>query len=136
MNTLKLNNLHVSLRNVRKGWPIYGLRLGNYLPYLFLVGLALLWPVLQDLLRGTDPTIGFIDPNIWLLVLLGLICFLVVTGLSWWLLQKFWMSLGLPDLGEMVVQFKNMESWKQLGFFWLCFASLLWAGVMCLGAIC
>ena len=107
----------------------------NYVGYLLIGLLLLMWPLLQQLLTHSDPTVGYIDPNIWLLILLGLICFLIVTGLCWWLLQRFWMSLGLPALGSMVVQFKEIESWKQLGFYWASFGLLLWAAVGVLMAV-
>lgn len=107
----------------------------NYKAFLLLGLMILLWPMLQRLI-GANPAIGSIDPNIWLLVLLSLICFLLVTGLCWWLLQQFWISLGLPATREMVLSFKKMELWKQLGFFWLSFALLLLTGVLCLTAIC
>ncbi|WP_316811438.1 hypothetical protein [Pedobacter heparinus] len=134
MNTLKIVKDGVSERNLFANRFI---KTGghSYAGYL-LVGLfLLLWPMLQRWLIGSDPTIGYIDPNIWLLILLSLICFLIVTGLCWWLLQRFWMSLGLPALGNMVVQFKKMESWKQLGFYWASFGLLLWAAVGVLAAV-
>ncbi|WP_316815855.1 hypothetical protein [Pedobacter nyackensis] len=107
----------------------------NYMGYLITAILLLLWPVAQHLLIGTDPTIGFIDPNIWLLILLSLICFMVVVGLCWWVLQQFWLSLGLPLLGNMVLQFRELSLWQQLGFYWASFVSLLLAAVGVLTAI-
>ncbi|WP_316817982.1 hypothetical protein [Pedobacter nyackensis] len=98
---------------------------GSYLLVLLLGLLLLLWPVVQRLVINGDPTIGVIDPNIWLLLLLSLISFLLITGLCWWLLQRLWTSLGLPVLGNMVSQFKTLESWQQLSFFWASFALLL-----------
>lgn len=98
--------------------------------------LVLLWLILQQMMRKDDPVFGFIDPNIWLLILLSVICFFGLTCLCWRLLQDFWMSLGLSLTGDMVLQFKNMESWQQLGFYWLSFVSLLLAAVGCLIAIC
>lgn len=135
MNTLKIAKEQLS----GKGLPDYKFtkRNGsNYMGYLLLGLLMLLWPFLQRMVRGSDPAIGFIDPNIWLLILLSLICFLVVIGLCWWLLHGFWISLGLPLLGDMVLQFKKMESWQQLRFYWLSFVLLVLAAVGCLNAIC
>ncbi|NQX43168.1 hypothetical protein HQN84_30245 [Pedobacter steynii] len=103
--------------------------------FLFTV-LLLMWPLSQHLILSTDITAGYIDPGIWLLVLLSLISFLLMVGLSFWLLQRLWRGMGLPALAIMVVQFKIMESWKQLGFYWASFVSLLFAAVGCLIAIC
>ncbi|WP_090784677.1 hypothetical protein [Pedobacter sp. ok626] len=121
MNTLKISKDDVSGR--------------NYTPYLLFGVLLLTWPLLQGLIMSWDPTMGFIDPNIWLLILMSLICFLMVTGLSWWLLQRFWMRLGLPLLTEMVLSFKKLGLWQQLGFYWASFALLLLAAVGVLTAI-
>ena len=107
----------------------------NYSSYLLFGVLLLTWPLLQGLIMSTDPMMGFIDPNIWLLILMSLICFLAVTGLSWWLLQIFWMGLGLPLLTEMVLSFKKIPIWQQLGFYWASFALLLLAAVGVLTAI-
>ncbi|WEK21635.1 MAG: hypothetical protein P0Y49_10855 [Candidatus Pedobacter colombiensis] len=121
MNTLKITKYDVSGR--------------NYTPYLLFGLCLLLWPLLQWLVMSSDPTIGFIDPNIWLLILLSLISFLMVIGLCWWLLQRFWMRLGLPLLSDMVLQFKKLELWQQLGFYWASFALLLLAAIGVLTAI-
>ncbi|MOA37162.1 hypothetical protein D3C78_1587350 [compost metagenome] len=60
---------------------------------------------------------------------------MVVTGLCWWLLHRFWLSLGLPDTGSMVSQFKALESWQQLSFLWASFALLLLTMLGVLSAI-
>jgi hypothetical protein len=104
-------------------------------PYLLFGLLLISWPLLQRWVMRSDPTMGFIDPNIWLLMLLSLICFLVVTGLCWWLIQRFWMSLGLPGLDNMVLQFKQLALWQQLGFYWASFGLLLLAAVGVLAAV-
>ena len=97
--------------------------------------LILLWGLSPVLVQLADSTAGVIDQSIWMLVVLSLISFLLVVGLAWWLVQRFWMNLGLPALSGMVVQFKTMEIWKQLGFYWLSFALLVLAGVGCLAAV-
>jgi hypothetical protein len=107
----------------------------NYTGYLLTVIFLLFWPIAQRLASNGDPSIGFIDPNIWLLILLSLICFMVITGLCWWLLQRFWLTLGLPDMGNMVSQFKTLKSWQQLSFFWASFALLLLTMLGVLSAI-
>jgi len=103
---------------------------------LLLVTLIMLWPVAARLISNGDATAGYVDPSIWLLVLMSVICFLALVGLCWWLLDRLWESLELPDLKNLVLQFKNLQLWYQLGFFWASFALLLLAAVGCLTAIC
>jgi len=102
---------------------------------LFVV-LALLWPLAQDIVLRIDPTSGYVDRSILILVLLALICFLGMIGLCWWLLKRFWITWGLPELGGMVLQFNSLLLWQQLGFYFASFALLLLAGIGCLIAIC
>ncbi|WP_342333164.1 hypothetical protein [Pedobacter sp. FW305-3-2-15-E-R2A2] len=109
----------------------YALEIG----FLLLV-MVLLWPLGQHLIISADVTAGYIDPGIWLLVLLSLISFLLIAGLSFWLLQRLWLGLGLPVIEVMVLQFKTLDSWKQLSFYWASFVSLLFAAVGCLIAVC
>ena len=103
---------------------------------LLFVVLALLWPLAQDIVLSIDPTSGYVDRSILILVLLALICFLGMIGLCWWLLKCFCMALGLSGLGSMVLQFNELLLWQQLGFYFASFALLLLAGVGCLAAIC
>lgn len=104
--------------------------------YGFFGFLLLVWLILPNIIRQLDRNSGAIDPSIWLLILLGLIAFMMISALCWWLLKKSWGSLNLPALDVMVVQFKHMELWQQLGFYWASFALLLLAGSICLSAIC
>ena len=115
--------------------PVRSERTKNYLPFLLLGILLLSWPFVQRLVMWSDPTIGFIDPNIWLLLLLGLIAFMMTVGLCWWFMQQFWTSMGLPALGNMVLQYKQLSLWQQLGFYWASFGLLLLAAVGVLIAI-
>lgn len=103
---------------------------------LLLTALLWLWPFGQQLIMSLDVNAGYIDPGIWLLLLLSVIAFLIMVGLSFLLLQWLWKGLGLPKIDIMVLQIKNMELWQQLGLLWACFVSLLFAGVGCLIAIC
>lgn len=131
MNVLKVSKTESLSRPVAgmgfstvNGEP-YLKRKVNYTGYLITVILLLLWPFAQSVVTYGDERIGIIDPNIWMLMLLSMICFMVVIGLCWWVLQRFWLSLGLPGLGSMVSQFKALESWQQLSFYWASFALLL-----------
>jgi hypothetical protein len=108
----------------------------KYMDVYSLLGLLLLlWFLLPKLLL-TDSFVGVIDPNIWLLVVFALLCFIGLTGISWWLLQTFWMALGLPTLNNLIFNFKSIAPWLQLAFYWASFALLLLAAVGCLIAIC
>lgn len=104
-------------------------------PLIFGILMAL-WLVIPKMIRFYDQTAGIVDPGIWILILLSLISFMLVAALSWWLLNRFWVSLGLPALNTMVLQFNTLALWQQLGFFWLSFALLLLAAVLCLIGIC
>ena len=97
----------------------------SYLPVLLTGLILLIWPLLQRLVLWSDPTIGFVDPNIWLLLLFSLISFVVVLVLSWWLLKSGWQLLQLPGISQLVSQFKTLASWQQLSFFLASFALLL-----------
>jgi len=105
-------------------------------PLLLFVVLLLLWSVAPVVLQHFDKTSGSIDQSIWLLVILGMISFLLLVALSWWLLQHFWTMMGLPKLNIMVSQFKTLALWQQLSFLWGSFALLLLAATGCLAAIC
>ena len=59
---------------------------------LFVV-LSLLWPSTQGMIQRLDITAGYVDPSILVLVVLSLLCFLGMIGLSWWLVKRFWMAL-------------------------------------------
>lgn len=98
---------------------------------LGLIGLimVLAWFTLPKLIAGSDATAGYIDQSIWLLVLLSLMSFLLTVALCWWLLQRFWLSIGLPGLNSMVLNFQDLRLWEQLGFYFACFAVLLLAAV-------
>lgn len=127
MNSLKISHLRDNRYE-----PVSNI---NYGGYVLVALLLLLWALGQHLILRSDPANGFVDPNIWLLLLLGLVDFIVITGLCWWLLQRFWMSLGLPALGDMVLQFKELSAWQQLGFYWASFGLLLLAAVGVLTAM-
>lgn len=135
MNTLKLTKDEVSKRGIAKPDTLFR-KPEKYVGYLILGLLILLWPVMRRIINGTDETVGYIDPNIWLLILISLICFMLIIGLCWWVLHQFWMSLGLPALGNMVLQFKELSTWQQLGFYWASLALLFFAALACLVAIC
>ena len=98
--------------------------------------LLLLW------LAGTtafqnDPMAAPMDTrNLYLLIVLSLLCFLGLLGLCWWLLEMFWSRLRLPNIYRLIIHFKTLPPWLQLGFAWASFALLLLAAIGCLIAIC
>ncbi|MCX2483749.1 hypothetical protein [Pedobacter sp. MR2016-24] len=104
-------------------------------PVILLGILLLLWWRLPAMLQNADGTTGSIDQSIWILIILALISFLLVTALCWWLLQYSWQSLGLPEIQTMVSQFNTLALWQQLSFFWASLALLLGAAVCSLNAI-
>ncbi|MDR6783328.1 magnesium-transporting ATPase (P-type) [Pedobacter africanus] len=134
-----MNTLKILKENIQESTPVTELSHKTSLShslYRILALLLLLLFVLQYWIVSTDPSEGFIGPNIWLMALIAFSCFIAIVALSWWLLQKFWMCLGLPKQDHMVKRFKTLTSWEQLKLYWLCFASLLLAGALCLNAIC
>jgi hypothetical protein len=102
---------------------------------VFLLLLAT-WFFAPGWLRQVDGTVGSIDQSIWLLVVLSLISFMLITALCWWLLKRFWLVSGLPPIGTMVSQFNTLKLWQQLGLYLLSFALLLLAALGSLVAIC
>lgn len=123
-----MRHLSINMPDLKLGT---GIKMG-----LLLLALVMSWPFGQRLMLSMDVNAGYIDPGIWLLLLLSIIAFLLMVGLSFWLLQCLWNGLGLPRIAILVLQFKKMELWQQLGLLWACFVSLLFAGVGCLIAIC
>lgn len=101
---------------------------------LFVI-LVLMWPMVQQQLFRFDATVGYVDPSIMVLVVISLICFLLVLGLCWWLLQRFLLVFGLPGFGSLVLRFNELKVCVQLGFYFGVYALLLLAGVGCFVAV-
>jgi hypothetical protein len=105
-------------------------------PLVLLALLLLLWWSAPFWMYRLDPTAALADPGLWSLLLLGIIAFLLLLGICRLVLESFWDLLGLPPVEEMVLQFKELELWQQLAFYWASFALLLLAATVCLAAIC
>ncbi len=104
---------------------------------LLLTILALLWPFAQQMVFNSDETAGYIDPGSMVqLLLMSLITFIVIVVLSGWLFKRFLAAQNLPGMGIMVLQFRKLELWQQLGFYWASFALLLLAAAMSVMAVC
>jgi hypothetical protein len=105
---------------------------------IILMALALCvgWKVMQQTSWNSDLTMGYIDPSIWVLVLIALICYIVMIGLSAWIMIRLWTIVGLPAPQKIISQFNYLESCQKLKFLLAAYALLLLSGVGCLVAIC
>ncbi|RZK88134.1 MAG: hypothetical protein EOO98_12875 [Pedobacter sp.] len=103
---------------------------------LSMVCLLMSWPLLQQINLTSNPTAGYIDMTILILVAISMLSFASIVGLVSVLLSSIWKIIGLPAIGIIVSQFKSLTSWQQLGFLYASFALLLSAAVGCLVAIC
>lgn len=99
-----------------------------------MIGLMLLWSIVTNVFSSPEFSAG-INQSVPIMIVIGLITFLILLYLAWWLLERFWQRVGLPGMGSMVLQYKKMCLWQQLGFYWLCFALLLLVGLGCLAAV-
>ena len=102
---------------------------------LFII-LLVLWFLVPWLLEKLDPTVATIDQSHWLLVLLGIITFMLVLAICWWLMQQFWKKAGLPNFNGLFLQFYHLTSWQQLKLVLALFALLLSAATVCIAGIC
>jgi len=96
----------------------------------------MLYLSIRVMLNAADPASVAALESIWLLVATSILTFLGLLGLCWWILQKTWFALGLPDVINLIGNFENLELWQQLSFYLAFFALLLSAAVTCLLAIC
>ncbi|WP_285009553.1 hypothetical protein [Pedobacter faecalis] len=113
-------------------------RKGNYeltRRVLVFTTLVLIWPLVQRMVLALDVRSGYVDPGIVVLIVISMLCFLMVIGMSLWLLKGFLIYLGLPSPGVLALKIKEMDVWVQLSFYLACFALLLFAGVGCLAAV-
>ena len=94
------------------------------------------WKMMQQTSWNTDLTMGYVDPSIWLLVLIALICYIIMIGLSAWIMIRLWTIVGLPAPQKIISQFNYLESCQKLKFLLAAYALLLLSGVGCLVAIC
>ncbi|WP_316813967.1 hypothetical protein [Pedobacter heparinus] len=99
-----------------------------------MVGLMLLWSIVTELFSSPEMSTG-INQSIPLMVVLSLITFLLLLELSWWLLTRFWLRVGLPGVDSIFLNYKNLEVWQQIAFFWASFCLVLLVGLGCLVAV-
>jgi len=105
------------------------------LMYLLLMSLLLVWSTAPSLLQWFDATAGSVDQSVWLLVVLGLITFLIIINLSWWLFKYSWQLVGLPPIHSIVSLYNLLSPWQQLSFLLGSFALVLLAALGSLNAV-
>jgi hypothetical protein len=130
-----MNSENVNLTELEEPAPPMALRFKQMEPMLLFVLLLFTWFFAPAFLQGNNSTVGMADPAMWVLLILSMIGFLMICGISWWILKHFWLLLGLPDLKEMVSQFNTLQLWQQLSFFLASFVSLLLVAMGCLAAV-
>lgn len=111
-------------------------KLIKWQPMLLFIALLVLWIFSPVWLSHMGATAAGIDQSIWLLIILSLTTFLMISALCWWLLQLFWLIAGLTPLKIMVSQFHTLSLWQQLSFYLASFSLLLVVASLCLSAIC
>jgi hypothetical protein len=102
---------------------------------LLLMILLLIWSLGPRLLQGLDATAGSVDQSIWLLVVLGLISFLIIINLSWWLFKYSWQQVGFPSIHSIVSLYDLLSPWQQLSLLLGSFALVLLAALGSLNAV-
>ena len=105
-------------------------------PWMLFTVILMLFTLGEKLISVTDPTAGLPLKLTWLFMLQGLMVFMLILVVCWYLMQQFWSVLGLPDLNSLVFQFKQLQLCQKLGFYFACYALLVLASVGCLIAIC
>ena len=96
--------------------------------------LMLLWGLVTNFFSSPEFSAG-INQSVPIMIVIALITFLILLYLCWWLLERFWQRVGLPGIEMMVVQFKELKSWMQLGFYWLSLLLLLLIALGCLAVV-
>lgn len=107
----------------------------HYIWTLLLV-LLLIWWGAPYWLHQIDHTAALVDMGIWLLVILAIVVFVLLLGLSALLLNSALAALGLPPVTTMVEHFEKLNLWQQMFLYWGSYALLLLAAVGSLLAIC
>lgn len=135
-NSLDMNTKIIKLPEIPDLGNALKWRFRNVEPIFLLIALIVLLLIMPSLIPAEENNPVMINPNLLLLIVISLISFLIVSTLSWWLLQRFWMAVGLPDLQSMVSHFNKLPEWQQLSFFLFSFALLLYAALGCIDSIC
>ena len=96
----------------------------------------LVYVAVRSMLTRVDPSAVAGIEAVWLLVVISGMVFLGIVFGCWWLLNRFLVAMGLPEIRFMVLQFKGLMVWQQLGFYLCLFGLLVLAAVGCLIAVC
>ncbi|WP_316812618.1 hypothetical protein [Pedobacter heparinus] len=99
-----------------------------------MIVLMLLWSIITHVFSSPEFSAG-INQSVPIMIVIGLMTFLILLYLAYWLLERYWQRVGLPGIGSMVLQYKDLKIWQQLGFYWLSFALLLFLGLGCLAVV-
>jgi len=97
--------------------------------------LILLLAALPMLVNDPEETATYLLKQMLPLILIAFTVFAIILALAFWLVQRFWEAMGLPELSLMVLQFNELKIWLQLGFYLVCFALVLATGVGVLIAV-
>ncbi|MES2455415.1 MAG: hypothetical protein V4594_07740 [Bacteroidota bacterium] len=119
---------------LNRGIDLWNLLIGVKKEHRLVLVLMVIWGLVTEYWASPE-LIGGINESVPLMVVLGLISFLILLELVWWLLNRFWIRLGLPGLEVLVIYYRRMDVWQQVMFYWASFALLLLAGVGCLTTV-
>lgn len=104
--------------------------------FAILIGFfTLIWRIFPLLLLKVDATAGLVDGAIWQLLLFSILAYLILLAISTAVFSAFIKQAGLPSIQFLVTQFKDLNTWQQLGFYWASFALLVLAGIGTLAAV-
>ncbi|WP_304066742.1 hypothetical protein [Pedobacter glucosidilyticus] len=108
----------------------------NIHPILWLwLGLWIFYGAIPSWIYQVDHTAALPDAGIWVMILIALLTFLGLFILLWYLFNKSWNSLGLPTIGNLVLQFKQLTLWQQFVLYLSSFSLLLLTAIACLLAL-
>ncbi|MEJ2880286.1 hypothetical protein [Pedobacter sp. GR22-6] len=115
-------------------WGLYvleGLKKEHLLVGLLIFGMAFL-PVSMD---DPEQTVMYILRQMLPLVLVALMAYVLLLVLVYWLIKRLFEALGLAGLKALGLQIKELPVCQRLGFYYACFAILLFAGLGSLAAV-
>nr|WP_052176901.1 hypothetical protein [Pedobacter glucosidilyticus] len=108
----------------------------NVQPVIWLcLGLLIFYSAIPLWIYRVDDTAALPDAGIWVMILIALLTFLLFLALIWYLFNKSWNSLGLPSIGNLVLQFKQLTLWQQFVLYLYSFTLLLLTAIACLLAM-
>jgi hypothetical protein len=121
---------------ISRGLNRWNVLLDYLKPWMVFLLLLSIWFIPSAIIHRIDPTAVAPDQSQWLMIILSLITFLMITALCWWLLERQWRLMGLPPISQLVLHFNLFTLCQQLAFYFFSFALVLLAALGCLIAIC